>query len=190
MKHIKLFEAFSDEHGVLNELGSKESDPKVIVDFFKKNPKAKQAAGNCKALLKAMRGTGTDEDAVYAVFSKIKTKEELIELSSIWDLLGLEYDKYQGIGSLIPALIGTPDAFTKHVSNQWKLYPLTIKDIFSSWDKNEHKNVNAYYKAREDYYKKNPNMKSTALSYWLKEELDEEELAKVNSIIKKFGMKF
>ena len=33
-------------------------------------------------------------------------------------------------------------------------------------------------------------MKSTALSYWLKEELDEEELAKVNSIIKKFGMKF
>jgi hypothetical protein len=50
--------------------------------------------------------------------------------------------------------------------------------------------MDAWSKAREDFYKKNPELKLTKLSYWLKEELDEKELAKLNGIIKKFGMKF
>jgi glycine betaine/choline ABC-type transport system substrate-binding protein len=68
-----------------------------------------------------------------------------------------------------------------------------MQDVLLSlkfWDKPGAVNLKAWETAREDFYKKHPELKSTKLSYWLKEELDEKELAKLNAIVKKFGVKY
>jgi hypothetical protein len=200
MKHIQLFENFTESSDQLLEVNTSDylSKASIIGKYIKENPKAKAAAENCKAIWEAMQGTGTDEAAILSVFSKLKTKAELIQIIALWDLFDFNYMSAttggSGLGSLVwDVLSGRQDAFTKQVSNAWNRYPASIKDTLSSldfWNKPETKNIDAWNKAREDFYKKNPKLKPTKLSYWLKEELDEEEIAKLNTVIKKFGMKF
>jgi hypothetical protein len=196
VKHIKLFEGFISESSDLlleDNYGANKAD--IIAKYIKENPKAKAAAQNCKTLWHAMRGHGTDEDAILSVFSKLKTKAELVQLIALWDLFDFSYNAAggAGLGHVWDVITGKQDAFTKQVSNAWNRYPAGIKDALSSldfWNKPETKNMDAWNKAREDFYKKNPQLRLTKLSYWLKEELDDEEIAKLNAIVKKFGMKF
>ena len=194
MKHIQLFENFTESSDQLLEGSYERIEASIIGNYIKEDPKAKAAAENCRALWKAMQGTGTDEAAILSVFSKLKTKAELIQIIALWDLFDFDYlAGGSGLGGVWDVLSGRQDAFTKQVSNAWNRYPAAMKDTLSSmdfWNKPETKNMDAWNKAREDFYKKNPKLKQTKLSYWLKEELDEEEIAKLNTVIKKFGMKF
>lgn len=194
MKHIQLFENFIESSDQLLETKYERRKASIIGKYIKENPKAKAAAENCKTLWKAMEGTGTDENAIFSVFSKLKTKTELIQIIALWDLFDFNYiSNGSGLGGFWEGLSGRQDAFTKQVSNAWNRYPALLKDTISNldfWNSGESKNMDAWNKAREDFYKKNPELKLTKLSYWLKEELDEKELAKLNGIIKKFGMKF
>jgi hypothetical protein len=195
MKHIQLFENFIESSDQLLETRYERHKASIIGKYIKENPKAKAAAENCKTLWKAMEGTGTDENAIFSVFSKLKTKAELIQIIALWDLFDFNYTTGNGSGlsGFWDGLSGRQDAFTKQISNAWNRYPALLKDTISNldfWNKTETKNLDAWNKAREDFYKKNPELKLTKLSYWLKEELDEKELAKLNGIIKKFGMKF
>jgi hypothetical protein len=156
-------------------------------------------------------GLGTDEDAIYSVFTKIKSKEELVKLIALWDVMGRDYDisdVTEFFKTIVNFFAGRGDAFEKEISNKWNLFPLQMKDQFNGMfgfvtgkDKQKYTEygtqghvagplVTGYLKAREDFFKKFPAKKSTALSYWLREELDEEALAKVNGIIKKFGVQF
>ena len=194
MKHIQLFENFIESSDQLLETKYERRKASIIGKYIKENPKAKAAAENCKTLWRAMKGTGTDENAIFSVFSKLKTKTELIQIIALWDLFDFNYiSNGSGLGGFWEGLSGRQDAFTKQVSNAWNRYPALLKDTISNldfWNSGESKNMDAWNKAREDFYKKNPELKLTKLSYWLKEELDEKELAKLNGIIKKFGMKF
>jgi hypothetical protein len=196
MKYIKLYETFDSSAEPILEDAYNRNKVAVIAKYIKDNPAAKQAAENCKTLWKAMQGTGTDEDAIFSVFSKIKTKAELIQLMALWDLFDFNYSSGGGSGlAFFGELVsGRVDAFSKQVSNRWNIFPAMMKDVISSmnfWKKDGGTgNVEAYWKAREEFYKKNPNLRLTKLSYWLKEELNEEELAKLNGIVKKFGVKF
>ena len=195
MKHIKLYESFNSDGEDLifeNWSGSKF---KALEDYVKKNPEAKAASKRCETLYKAMEGTGTDESAIYGVFSKLKTKAELVQLIAIWDILDVNYIEAagSGLGGILDFFTGRDDAFSKQASNKWNLYSSVMKDTLSKlafWNKPGTPNVDAYIKHRDAFYKKHPDMKSTKLSFWLKEELNGEEIAKLNKIIKKFGIQF
>jgi len=193
MKHVKLFEdfLFEDDPGAI-------SLTKQIVDLIKKSPKAIKSVEYCNTLAKAMAGSGTDEAAIFSVFSKIKTKGEMIQILAIWDMLGYNYD-VSGQGSLTSTLrvlgkliMGTLDAYDKKVSGRLDQMGRWAKDTFNSldfWNKADTRATDAYYKERAAWYKKYPSQLSTSLFYWLREDLNEEELAKINGMIKKFGMK-
>jgi len=214
MKHITLFENYfeSDSSHLSEGIGrAKQLFTEDLQEYVKKNPQGKIIANSCLELFKAMDGLGTDEDAIDQVFTKIKSKEELVKLIALWDVMGRDYDKsditeiFKSIGNFFA---GRGDAFEKEISNKWNLFPLGMKDQFNGMfgfvtgkDKQKYTEygtqghvagplVTGYLKAREDFFKKFPAKKSTALSYWLREELDEEALAKVNGIIKKFGVQF
>ena len=214
MKHITLFENYfeSDNSSQLFE-GIGEALRIFTEDlqkYVKNNPQGKLIANSCLELFKAMDGLGTDEDAVYSVFAKIKSKEELAKLIALWDIMDRTYKKSdiaEMIRSLGNLMAGRGDAFAKEISNKWNMFPLAMKDHFNGMfgfatggDKQKYTEyakghtagplVTGYLKAREDFFKKYPAKKSTSLSYWLREELDEEALAKVNGMIKKFGIQF
>ena len=211
MKHIKLFENYfeSDNSSQLFEGDSEKAVIESLQKYLKNDPQGKLVADSCLELFKAMDGLGTDEDAIYSVFTKIKSKEELAKLIALWDIMDREYEKsdfteiFKSVGNFIS---GRRDAFAKEISNRWNMFPLAMKDHFNGMfgfvtgNKQKYTEyakghvagplVTGYLKAREDFFKKFPAKKSTALSYWLREELDEEALAKVNGIIKKFGVQF
>ena len=208
MKHITLFENYfeSDNSSQLFE-GNGEGwriFTEYLQKYVKNNPQGKIVANSCLELFQAMDGLGTDEDAVYSVFAKIKSKEELAKLIALWDVMGRDYetsDVAEMIRSLGNLMAGRGDAFAKEISNKWNLFPLAMKDTFSGmfdfdsgWGKKKvyatGPLVTGYLKARADFFKKYPAKASTSLSYWLREELDEEDLAKVNGMIKKFGIQF
>ena len=211
MKHIKLFENYfeSDNSSQLFEGDSEKAVIESLQKYLKNDPQGKLVADSCLELFKAMDGLGTDEDAVYSVFTKIKSKEELAKLIALWDIMDRGYESsdfteiFKSVGNFIS---GRRDAFAKEISNRWNMFPLAMKDHFNGMfgfvtgNKQKYTEyakghvagplVTGYLKAREDFFKKFPAKKSTALSYWLREELDEEALAKVNGIIKKFGVQF
>jgi hypothetical protein len=209
MKHITLFENYSS-HLFEEEDNRLTQTAEMIQEYIKKNPQGKIVAKSCLELFKAMDGLGTDEDAIYSVFTKIKSKEELVQLIAIWDVVGGDYDKsditeiFKSVGNFFA---GRGDAYAKEISNRWNMFSLGMKDFYKGMlgtltgDKQKYTEygtkgkdagplVTGYLKAREDFFKKYPAKKSTSLSYWLREELDEEALAKVNGIIKKFGVQF
>jgi hypothetical protein len=200
MKHIELFENFLFEADpVMVTKGQKVIQvSKQVADYIKKSPKAMKSVEYCNTLVKAMAGSGTDEAAIFSVFSKIKTKGEMIQILAIWDMLGYNYDvSGQGgaantlrfIGKLI---MGNIDEYDKKVSGRLDKMGRWAKDTFNSldfWNKADTRATDAYYKERAAWYKKYPSQRSTSLFYWLREDLNEEELAKINGMIKKFGMK-
>ena len=215
MKHITLFENYfeSDNSSQLFE-GIGEASRRFTEDlqkYVKNNPQGKIVANSCLELFKAMDGLGTDEDAVYSVFAKIKSKEELAKLIALWDIMDRTYktsDVAEMIRSLGNLMAGRGDAFAKEISNRWNMFGLGMQDFYKGMigfatggDKQKYTEygtkgkdagplVTGYLKAREDFFKKYPDKASTSLSYWLREELDEEDLAKVNGMIKKFGIQF
>ena len=139
---------------------------------------------------------GTDEAAIFSVFSKIKTKGEMIQLMAIWDMNGWSYGNVStnaaDLRYFINFLTGRDDAYGKKVSNRINLLGRKMKDLFITpgfWNSPSSPAADAYMKARAEWFKKNPSQQKTNLFYWLREELDTEELAKLNGIIKKFGMK-
>ena len=214
MKHITLFENYfeSDNSSHLFE-GIGEALRRFTEDlqkYVKNNPQGKLIANSCLELFKAMDGLGTDEDAVYSVFAKIKSKEELVKLIALWDIMDRDYETsditeiFKSIGNFFA---GRGDELAKEISNRYNMFPLAMKDHFNGMfgfatgDKQKYTEygtkghyagplVTGYMKSREDFFKKFPAKKSTSLSYWLREELDEEALAKVNGMIKKFGVQF
>ncbi len=211
MKHITLFENYfeSDSSHLFEADNRLTQTAEMIQEYIKKNPQGKIVAKSCLELFKAMDGLGTDEDAIYSVFTKIKSKEELGQLIAIWDVLGRDYDKSditEIIRSVGNFFAGRGDAYAKEISNSWNMFPLGMKDFYKGMlgtltgDKQKYTEyakgkdagplVTGYLKARGDFFKKYPAKMSTSLSYWLREELDEEALAKVNGIIKKFGVQF
>ena len=213
MKHITLFENYfeSDSSHLFEGFGAAlRGFTEDLQEYVKNNPQGKIIAKSCLELFKAMDGLGTDEDAIDQVFTKIKSKEELVKLIALWDVMGRDYDKsditeiFKSIGNFFA---GRGDAYAKEISNRWNMFSLGMKDFYKGMlgtltgDKQKYTEygtkgkdagplVTGYLKAREDFFKKFPAKKSTALSYWLREELDEEALAKVNGIIKKFGVQF
>lgn len=205
MKHVKLFEDFLFEGDPVYGRGTPPSDAivtKGIADLIKKSPKAKQSVEYCRQLVDTMRGFGTDESKIYSIFSKIKTKGEMIQIMAIWDMMGLNYDlddpkiplgRMAAVASWLGKKItGTSDAYARQVSNRINLLGRNIKDTLNSldfWNKADTRAADAYYKERAAWFKKNPNQQKTSLFYWLREDLDSEELAKLNGMIKKFGMK-
>ena len=199
MKHIRLFEdfLFEGEPDVGKKFFGGVVVSQQVVDYIKKSPKAKQSLEYCKTLATAMDRFGTDEAAIFSVFSKIKTKGEMIQVMAIWDMNNYDYDKAQGIfGSFASSakqlFTGNSDAYDKKVSNRINLLGRKMKDLFITpgfWNSPSSPAADAYMKARAEWFKKNPSQQKTNLFYWLREELDTEELAKLNGIIKKFGMK-
>jgi hypothetical protein len=199
MKHVKLFEDFLFEGDpvVVTKDQKVITVTKQIADLIKKSPKAIKSVEYCSILAEAMLGSGTDEAAIFSVFSKIKTKGEMIQIIAIWDMLGYNYTgETQGwaglLGVLKKRLIGEGDAYLKKVAGRLDVMGRWAKDTFNSldfWNKADTRAMDAYYKERAAWYKKYPSQQSTSLFYWLREELNEEELAKINGMIKKFGMK-
>ena len=208
MKHVKLFEDFLFEADPVVVIKGQKviAVSKQIFDYIKKSPKAKKSLEYCLTLLKAMAGGGTDEAAIFSVFSKIKTKGEMIQIMAIWDMCNYHYsgDVNMGAGawerikngSFFKYLMGDPesesDAYDKKVSGRLDKMGRWAKDKLNSldfWNKADTRATDAYYKERAAWFKKNPTQQKTSLFYWLREDLDSEELAKLNGIIKKFGMK-
>jgi hypothetical protein len=198
MKHVKLFEDFLFE-GDVPVIKGQNAIPvsKQVFAYIKKSPKAKKSWEYCTALLKAMAGKGTDEAAIFSVFSKIKTKGELIQIMAIWDMCDYNYEgavngdvgAWSRMGNF---LTGKFDAYDKKFSGRLDQMGRWAKDTFNSldfWNKADTRAMDAYYKERAAWFKKNPSQQKTSLFYWLREELNEEELAKINGMIKKFGMK-
>ena len=206
MKHVRLFEDFLFEFESPKEYQKKQQKAeeeryqtasKKIDALIKKSPKAKLSLEYCYTLYNAMFGDGTDEAKIFSVFSKIKTKGEMIQVMAIWDMNNYDYDKAQGIfGSFASSakqlFTGNSDAYDKKVSGRLDKMGRWAKDTLNSldfWNKADTRATDAYYKERAAWFKKNPTQQKTSLFYWLREELDTEELAKLNGIIKKFGMK-
>ena len=198
MKHIRLFEdfLFEGEPDVGKKFLGGVVVSQQVVDYIKKSPKAKQSLEYCKTLATAMQSFGTDEAAIFSVFSKIKTKGEMIQLMAIWDMNGWSYGNVStnaaDLRYFINFLTGRDDAYGKKVSNRINLLGRKMKDLFITpgfWNSPSSPAADAYMKARAEWFKKNPSQQKTNLFYWLREELDTEELAKLNGIIKKFGMK-
>ena len=198
MKHIRLFEdiLFEGEPDVGKKFFGGVVVSQQVVDYIKKSPKAKQSLEYCKTLATAMDRFGTDEAAIFSVFSKIKTKGEMIQLMAIWDMNGWSYGNVvtsaADLKNFINFFTGRDDAYGKKVSNRINLLGRKMKDLFITpgfWNSPSSPAADAYMKARAEWFKKNPSQQKTNLFYWLREELDTEELAKLNGIIKKFGMK-
>jgi hypothetical protein len=205
MKHVELFEDFLLEWESPNEYQERrekeeeerlKTASKKIAAIIKKSPKALLSAQYCDTLKDAMAGDGTDEAKIFSVFSKIKTKGEMIQIMAIWDMCDYNYDKNQGIfGSFSKSVkdFFTGDtAYDKKVSGRLDHMGRWAKDKLNSldfWNKADTRATDAYYKERAAWFKKNPTQQKTSLFYWLREELDSGELAKLNGIIKKFGMK-
>ena len=201
MKHLELFEDFLFEGDPVYGRGTPPSDAivtKGIADLIKKSPKAKQSVEYCRQLVDTMRGFGTDESKIYSIFSKIKTKGEMIQIMAIWDMCDYNYD-FQGQNILVSTgrlmkkiFTGNLGEYDKKVSGRLDRMGSWAKDTLNSldfWNKADTRATDAYYKERAAWFKKNPTQQKTSLFYWLREELDTEELAKLNGIIKKFGMK-
>ena len=200
MKHVKLFEDFLFEGGPVIATQGQEviTVSKQIADYIKKSPTAKTSVQYCLTLVEAMSGSGTDEAAIFSVFSKIKTKGEMIQIMAIWDMCDYNYD-LQGQNILVAYLKALSKMFTgklgefeKKVSGRLDKMGSWAKDTLNSldfWNKADTRATDAYWKARAAWYKKYPNQRETSLFYWLREDLNEEELAKLNGMIKKFGMK-
>ena len=200
MKHVKLFEDFLFEGGPVVVTSGQEviEVTKQIADYIKKSPKAKKSFDYTVTLFKAMSGSGTDEAAIFSVFSKIKTKGEMIQIMAFWDMFDFNYD-FSGQNILVSTgrlmkkiFTGNLGEYDKKVSGRLDRMGSWAKDTLNSldfWNKADTRATDAYYKARSAWYKKYPNQRVTSLFYWLREDLNEEELAKINGIIKKFGMK-
>lgn len=200
MKHVKLFEDFLFEGGPVIATQGQEviTVTKQIADYIKKSPTAKTSVQYCMTLMKAMGGSGTDEAAIFSVFSKIKTKGEMVHLIAIWDMCDYNYNA-EGQNILVAYLKALSKMFTgklgefeKKVSGRLDKMGSWAKDTLNSldfWNKADTRATDAYWKARAAWYKKYPNQRETSLFYWLREDLNEEELAKLNGMIKKFGMK-
>ena len=200
MKHVKLFEDFLFEGDPVVVTSGKEviEVTKQIADYIKKSPTAKKSFDYTVTLFKAMSGSGTDEAAIFSVFSKIKTKGEMVQIMAIWDMCDYNYD-FQGqnilasTGRLMKKIFtGNLGEYDKKVSGRLDRMGSWAKDTLNSldfWNKADTRAADAYYKERAAWFKKNPSQQNTSLFYWIREELDSEELAKVNGIIKKFGMK-
>jgi len=211
MKHVRLFEDFfSTSEGILFELPHEKEQKRMqkeeeeryrnaskkINAIIKKSPKAKLSVQYCDTLKNAMAGDGTDEAKIFSVFSKIKTKGEMIQIMAIWDMCDYNYDKNQGIfgsfASDVKGFFTGDNAYDKKVSGRLDHMGRWAKDTLNSldfWNKADTRATDAYYKERAAWFKKNPTQQKTSLFYWLREDLNEEELAKLNGIIKKFGMK-
>jgi hypothetical protein len=204
MKHVRLFEeflGFESPNEIQKRLQKEEAEryrnaSKKIDAIIKKSPKAKLSVQYCTYLLKAMSGDGTDEAKIFSVFSKIKTKGEMIQIMAIWDMCDYNYDKSQGFwgrfAKEMGSIFGNSNEYDKKVSGRLDKMGRWAKDTLNSldfWNKADTRATDAYYKERAAWYKKYPSQQSTSLFYWLREELDSEELAKLNGIIKKFGMK-
>jgi hypothetical protein len=199
MKHVKLFEDFLFEGDPVPAGWGRKGIPMStkVFDYIKKSPKAIKSVQYCNTLLKAMAGKGTDEAAIFSVFSKIKTKGELIQIMAIWDMCDYNYEgavngdvaAFSRMGNF---LTGKFDAYDKKFSGRLDQMGRWAKDTFNSldfWNKADTRATDAYYKERAAWFKKNPSQQKTSLFYWLREDLNEEELAKLNGMIKKFGMK-
>lgn len=190
MQHVLEFDGF------LNEANSPQKAMGILAEYVRNNPAGKKLAADCQVLVKAMRGMGTKEDAIMNVFKSLKSKDEFVKLLALWDSLDLNYEQSGEhiLGSIFKAFSGTGGAYEKNVSNRWNILSPTMKDICSKaafWNsKGGSSETEKYLKARKEWYAKNPKMKETSLNYWLKEELDSSELADLNAIIKKFGVKF
>ncbi len=181
MQHLLEFEIFDP---LYEDEVSFRTALKNLDFYIKQNPAGKKVAEDCKTLLKAMKGMGTDEDAIYGVFNSIKTKDEMNRLLVLWDTLGCNYES-----SAQNYFVSIAKAW----SSTFQHFPKFMKDVILNmkfWDKPQQTEMDKYLKAKEEWYKKNPQARATSLSYWLKEELDAKELAKVNAIVKKFGIKF
>jgi hypothetical protein len=206
MKHVELFEDFLLEWESPKEYQKRQEKEeeeryqtasKKIAAIIKKSPKALLSVQYCDTLMTAMVGDGTDEAKIFSVFSKIKTKGEMIQIMAIWDMCDYNYDKAQGIfGSFAKSVkdffTGGDTAYDKKVSGRLDKMGRWAKDTLNSldfWNKADTRATDAYYKERAAWFKKNPTQQKTSLFYWLREELDSGELAKVNGMIKKFGMK-
>lgn len=191
MKHIFEFEAFS-----LHEENTVKTAFKNLEEFIQKNPTGKKLAEDCQKLVKAMRGAGTDEDAIMDVFKSIKSKDELVKLLALWDSMDINYEKsaQDFFTGLYKTFSGQSGSYEKTVKNRWNLVSSGMRDVFSNLDfwnaPSGSPEVQKYLAIRKAWYDKNPNMKETSLSYWLKEELDESELKELNDILKKFGFSF
>ena len=199
MEHVKLFEDFLFEADPVAVTRGQKAIPvsQQLFDYIKKSPKAKKSWEYCTSLLKAMAGLGTDEDLIFSVFSKIKTKGELIQIMAIWDMCDYNYEgavngdagAFSRMGKF---LTGNYDAYDKKVSGRLDKMGRWAKDTLNSldfWNKADTRATDSYYKERAAWFKKNPTQQKTSLFYWLREDLSSEELAKLNGIIKKFGMK-
>ena len=191
MKHVKLFENFLFEKTV-----DKLELAKKIKSLIQKSPLAMKSVGYCTTLYKAMKGFTTDEAAIYSVFSKIKTKGEMIQVIAIWDMcvsnmqdLALANEIFAGEGNNT-----TGDYDLELIANNLDKMGQPIKDTLNNldfWNKADTRSTDAYMKARAAYYKSSAGPKfkrKTTLVWWLREDLEDEELAKLNGMIKKFGM--
>ena len=78
MKHVKLFEDFLFEGGPIIATQGQEviTLTKQIADYIKKSPMAKTSVQYCMTLMKAMGGSGTDEAAIFSVFSRLRPREK------------------------------------------------------------------------------------------------------------------
>ena len=200
MKHVELFEdfLFEGDPAVVTKGQEVITVSKQIADYIKKSPKAKKSFEYCTTLVEAMSGSGTDEAAIFSVFSKIKTKGEMIQIMAIWDMCDYNYD-LQGQNILVSTgrlmkkiFTGNYTEYDKKVSGRLDRMGRWAKDTLNSldfWNKADTRATDAYFKERAAWYKKYPTQKETSLFYWLREDLNEEELAKLNGMIKKFGMK-
>ena len=196
MKHVELFENFLFEGEFSSDINTQK-----IADIIKKSPKASQSVEYCRVLVDSMIGFGTDEAKLFSIFSKIKTKGEMVQLMAIWDMMGLNYDSDKQtnlalMGTVVKLiggkLTGSDDAYARQVSNRINLLGRRVQRRMMNldfWNRGGNTAANSYMKVRAEWYKKNPSQQKTSLFYWLREELDTEELAKLNGIIKKFGMK-
>jgi hypothetical protein len=204
MKHVRLFEEFLgfESPKEIQRNAEKEEEEryktasKKIDAIIKKSPKAKLSVQYCDTLRNAMAGDGTDEDKIFSVFSKIKTKGEMIQIMAIWDMCDYNYDKaggiFAGFGTAVKGFFTGDNAYDKKVSGRLDKMGRWAKDTLNSldfWNKADTRATDAYYKERAAWFKKNPTQQKTSLFYWLREDLNEEELAKLNGMIKKFGMK-
>ena len=200
MKHVKLFEDFLFEGDPVVVTSGQEviEVTKQVADYIKKSPKAKKSFDYTVTLFKAMTGSGTDEAAIFSVFSKIKTKGEMVQIMAFWDMFDFNYN-YSGQNMIVGALkifakilTGNFGEYEKKVSGRLDKMGSWAKNTLNNldfWNKADTRSTDAYYKARSAWYKKYPNQRETSLFYWLREDLNEEELAKLNGMIKKFGMK-
>jgi hypothetical protein len=199
MKHVKLFENFLFEGDPVPLPQGQRGIPvsRQLYDYIKKSPKGEKSWKYCTYLLKAMAGKGTDEALIFSVFSKIKTKGELIQIMAIWDMCDYNYEgaingDTAAWSRMSNFFTGKWDAYEKKFSGRLDKMGRWAKDTLNSldfWNKADTRATDAYYKERAAWFKKNPTQQKTSLFYWLREDLNEEELAKINGMIKKFGMK-